>query len=186
MSLRSVKNYIIIESSHLFRAGEKFGTQFFVIDVVNYLAREVYEFQGGYHTIVLFGSTKEDQAIRYTRSLTKNGIEVIRMNPVDSRVEEGKKFYKPSLYLHKIFHEIPQDSNVVLVGFHNHRYEEILQKYGMDQTIHVAAFTTMTAQGDWMRIPEGWSELAASCRELDGYVDFIKEEYYKSKKAPRG
>jgi hypothetical protein len=182
MDTRSVNNYIIIESSHLFRAGEKFGTQFFVVDIASYLSREVYHFEGPSQTIVLFGSTKEDQALRYIRSLTKNGIEVIRMNPVDSRVEEGKKFYKPTLYLHRIFHEIPAGSRVVLIGFHNHRYSEILEKYGASHEVHVAAFTTRTSKGEWMHIPENWSEMAASCKELDSYVEYFKEEYHLLKK----
>jgi hypothetical protein len=186
LNTRTVSNYIIIESSHLFRAGEKFGTQFFVVDIASYLSREVYQFEGPFQTIVLFGSTKEDQAIRYIRSLTKNDVEVIRMNPVDSRVDPGKKFYKPTLYLHKIFHEIPLGSKVVLIGFHNHRYSEILEKYSETHEIHVAAFTTRTAKGEWMQIPEDWSGLAASCKELDGYAEYFKEEYHRLKRQAKG
>lgn len=182
LNTRVYKNYIIVESSHLFRAGEKFGTQFFVVDVAAFLAREVYKFDGPYQTIVLFGSTKEEQAVRYIRSLTKAGVEVIRMNPVDSRAEQGRKFYKPSLYLHKIFHEIPQGSNVALVGFHNHRYEEILSKYSPDHKIHVAAFATKTGKGEWMRIPEEWEGVAVTCTDLDPYADLFKEEFHKAKR----
>jgi hypothetical protein len=178
---RSVKNYVVIESSHLFRAGEKFSTQFFVVDVANYLAREVYGFEGGHQTIALFGSTKEDQALKYIQSLTRHGIEVMRMNPIDSRSNNGKKFYKPLLYLHKIFHEIPLNSRVALVGFHNHRYEEILTKYQGKHEIHVSAFSTSTSRGDWMKIPEHWKRLCASCMELDSHVDLIKEEFHHSK-----
>jgi hypothetical protein len=186
LNSRTVNKYIIIESSHLFRAGEKFGTQFFVIDIASYLSREVYKFEEPFQTIVLFGSTKEDQAIRYIRSLTKNGIEVIRMNPVDSRVEEGKKFYKPTLYLHRIFHEIPPGSEVVLIGFHNHRYTEILEKYAESYKIHAAAFTTKTSKGEWMFIPEEWADLTVSCLNLDSCVEYFKEEYHKQKAADQG
>ena len=112
MDNRLHKNYVIVESSHLFRAGEKYGTQFFVSDVASLLVREVYHFSEPYQVIVLFGSTKEEQALRYVKSLTKAGIEVIRMNPVNSR--EGGKYYKPVLYLHRIFHEIPKGSKTNL------------------------------------------------------------------------
>lgn len=180
-SNRSTKSYIIIESSHLFRAGEKFSTQIFVCDVCKYLAREVYGFDD-YHAIVLFGSTKEDQADRYTRSLERQGVEVMRMNPLQSRVDNDKSFYKPAFYIHRIMNEIPKGSEVVLVGFHNHRYEEILTKYGEGYKLHVAAFSTRTTSGDWMRIPEHWSQMCMSVTELDSRVDLIKEEFYRSKR----
>jgi hypothetical protein len=177
---RSAKNYILIESSHLFRAGEKFGTQLFVADVASYLYK-LYGFQGPSQSIVLFGSTKEEQAIRYIRSLAKNHIEVVRMNPIESKVNSLKKYYKPVFYLHQILHEIPRGSRVILVGFHNHRYEEILVKHSANHEIHVAAFATSTTRGDLMHIPEGWSELCSSCIELDSHVDLIKEEYLSTK-----
>lgn len=179
-----LNHYIIIESSHLFRAGEKFSTQLFVIDVSSYLAREVYRFQATHQTMVLFGSVKKEQADKYVKSLIKQNIDVIKMDPVVSTVDKSHVYYKPIPYLQGIFSHIPRKSTVVMVGFHNHRYEEILIQYKNTYNIHVAAFSTQTAKGEYMQIPRHWDRLCCSCRDLDYHIDGIKTEFKKISKGP--
>src|SRR5271166_2895736 len=119
----------LVEASHLFRAGDKYSTQFFVCDVVNFLKRSFFPDEDS-HTIVLHGSTKEDQAKRYSAALERHGVRVIRMSPIPSLNGTGKHFYKPTYYIHQMMgKDIAPGSSVVLVGFHNSRYLTFLQKY---------------------------------------------------------
>ena len=136
----------IIEASHLFRSGDKFQTQFFVVDVVNYLKRTYYNNTEDFSTIVLHGSTKDEQAERYTAALERYGVKVVRMRPIASIAGGNKVFYKPTWYLHKMMgHEIPKSSELMLVGFHNSRYLAFLQKYEKDFSFSMAAFSCLSS-----------------------------------------
>lgn len=172
--------YFIVEASHLFRAGEIHAAQLYVIDVVNYLSREVFGTVAT-HTWVLFGSTKESQAEKYVQAVERAGIKVVRMTPIDSRIVPGNKFYKPSTYLHEIFSELPTGSQVVLVGFHNTRFEDLLRKYQNQFHISICAFTTKSKTNNDMKIPEHFVPLLDKAVSLDEHVSGIKAEYRRSK-----
>ncbi len=172
--------YYIVEASHLFRAGEIFSAQLYVVDVINYLNREIFhgEKAGSW---VLFGSTKDTQAEKYTAAVEKTGTKVIRMTAIESRLNVGGVFYKPSVYLHEIFKEIPEGSDIVLIGFHNTRFEDILLKYKNKFSISLCAFTTKSKNGSDMRIPSHFYPLVKKAIILDNHVDGIKDEYEKIK-----
>lgn len=171
--------YFVVEASHLFRAGELFSAQIYVIDVINYLNRSFFEASTPPQSWVLFGSTKDSQAEKYQAAVERHGIKVIRMKPVDSRINPGAKFYKPSLYLHSIFENLPKGSQVVLVGFHNTRFEDILKKYKNDFEMSVCAFTTRTRVGANMEIPDSFRALTKHCIKLDNHIDGIKAEFQR-------
>lgn len=172
--------YFIVEASHLFRAGEIHAAQLYVVDVVNYLAREVFDTTAK-QTWVLFGSTKESQAEKYVRAVERSGVKVIRMTPIDSRIVAGNKFYKPSTYLHEIFAELPTGSQVVLVGFHNTRFEDLLRQYQHQFAISICAFTTKSKTNNDMKIPEHFTALVQKAVSLDQHVNGIKTEYRRAK-----
>src|SRR5574343_1022567 len=113
-----METYFLVEASHLFRAGEIHSAQLYVVDVVNYLAREIFHTTAA-KSWVLFGSTKEVQAEKYIQAVEKTGISVVRMLPIDSRIIPGSKFYKPSTYLHAIKDKIETGSQVEVRGVHN-------------------------------------------------------------------
>ena len=168
--------FFIIEASHLFRAGDKFKTQFFVLDVVNFLRRT--HFPGEAHTIVLHGSTKEDQAARYASALERHGVKVIRMNPIPSKSAGAKVFYKPTFYLHNMLGtDIPKGSTLVFIGFHNSRYTQFLEKYHKDYKLHIAAFATPSKRQGTMRIPKEFAPFVGSSIDLDPHADAIKAEF---------
>lgn len=169
--------YFIIEASHLFRAGELFSAQLYVVDVIKYLSKMFNTTNSG--SWVLFGSTKDTQAEKYTAAVEKSGTTVIRMTPIDSRLNIGSKFYKPSTYLHEIFKELPPGSQIVLIGFHNTRFEDILLKYKSKFLISMAAFTTKSKNGMDMRIPDHFGPLLHRTISLDNHVDGIKEQFEK-------
>lgn len=175
-----MNSYFIVEASHLFRAGEIHAAQLYVIDVVNYLAREVFATTAT-QTWVLFGSTKEAQAEKYVQAVERNGIKVIRMTPIDSRIVPGSKFYKPSTYLHEIFAGLPTGSTVVLVGFHNTRFEDLIRKYREQYQISLCAFTTKSKTNNDMKIPEHFVPLLEKAVSLDDHIDGIKAEYRRVK-----
>lgn len=171
------KTFVIVEASHLFRAGDKFQTQFFVIDVVKYLVRDFFP-NGEHQAIVLHGSVKDEQANRYAQALERTGIKCIRMTPIDSKVGQGKSFYKPTWYLHQMMGtDIPAGSNVVLVGFHNPRYITFLQKYAKDFKLSMAAFTTPSRKNGDMTIPTEFHGLLVHTINLDAHVSEIKAEF---------
>jgi hypothetical protein len=173
----------IIEASHLFRSGDKFQTQFFVMDVVNYLKRDLYDDTEDFHTVVLHGSTKDEQAERYTAALERFDVKVIRMRPIASIAGENKVYYKPTWYLHKMMgHEIPKGSSLMLIGFHNPRYITFLQKYAKEYSLSVAAFTTPSKKQGWMQIPEEFSPYLKHSVNLDEHVADIKAEFKKKRK----
>lgn len=169
-------SYYIVEASHLFRAGEIFSAQLYVVDVINYLNNEVFRGEKA-ESWVLFGSTKDSQAEKYTAAVEKGGTKVIRMTPIDSRLNVGGIFYKPSVYLHEIFAELPVGSEIVLIGFHNTRFEDILLKYKNKFIISMCAFTTKSKNGSDMKIPSHFVPLLRRAITLDNHVDGIKSEY---------
>ena len=171
--------YFITEASHLFRAGELFSVQIYVVDVVNYIARTVFSTEPT-HSWVLFGSVKEEQAKKYKTAVERTGVEVVRMEALDSRLNDGAKFYKPSVYLHSILKTLPKGSNIVLVGFHNTRFEEILKCYQGDFTFSMCAFTTRSKSGMEMRIPIQFSALLKHNISLDNHIDGIKNEFKRT------
>jgi hypothetical protein len=171
-----VDTFYIVEASHLFRAGEKFKTQFFVMDVVNFL-RHTY-FPGEAHTIVLHGSTKEDQAKRYAQALERHGVKVIRMTPIPSKSGSSRWFFKPTYYIHGMMgKEIPVGSQIVLIGFHNSRYSEFLKKYRDSYKISIAAFSTPSKHQGVMRIPAEFIPYVEQAIDLDPFTDNIKAEF---------
>ena len=172
--------YFIVEASHLFRAGEIHASQLYVIDVINYLARDVFGEEIG-DSWVLFGSTKDAQADKYTQAVERTGIHVVRMMPIDSRITPGSKFYKPSTYLQSIINELPAGSTVCLIGFHNNRFEDILKKYKDQYALSLCAFTTRSKSHNDMKIHEHFSEFLVNAINLDDHVDGIKNEYKKCK-----
>lgn len=171
--------FFIIEASHLFRAGELFSAQIYVVDVINYIARTVFNTKST-HSWVLFGSTKDEQAEKYRAAVERTGVEVIRMEALDSRLNDGAKFYKPSVYLHTIFKALPQGSNIVLIGFHNTRFEEILKRYKMDFNISMCAFTTCSKSGMEMKIPAQFFPLLKHNISLDNHIEGIKSEFKRA------
>ena len=178
--------YFIVEASHLFRAGELFSVQIYVVDVVNYIARTIFATEPR-HSWVLFGSIKDQQAEKYKAAVERTGVEVIRMEALDSRLNNGAKFYKPSVYLHTILKTLPKGSNLVLVGFHNTRFEEILKRYQNDFSISMAAFTTRSKSGMEMKIPYQFAPLLKHNLSLDNHIEGIKGEFKRaSQKADEG
>ena len=175
-----MSTYFIVEASHLFRAGEIHSAQLYVIDVVNYIAREVFNTEST-DAWVLFGSTKEAQAEKYIQAVERTGIKVVRMTAIDSRIVPGNKFYKPSTYLHDIFQKLPVGSQVVLIGFHNTRFEDLLRKYQSQFEVSVCAFTTKSKTNNDMKIPEHFAPLIKMAVSLDDHVDGIKNEYKRPK-----
>ena len=172
--------WIIVEASHLFRSGDKFQTQFFVMDVVNYLKRKFYNDTEDFHTVVLHGSTKDEQAERYTAALERYDVKVIRMRPIASVAGANKVYYKPTWYCHKLMgHDIPKGSNVLLVGFHNPRYLTFLQKYAQDYNLSVAAFVTPSKKMGMMEIPKEFTPFLKQTINLDEHVTEIKAEFKK-------
>lgn len=170
----------VIEASHLFRSGDKFQTQFFVMDVVNFLKREFFENTDDFHVVVLHGSTKDEQAERYTAALERFSVKVIRMNPIASVVGGDKVYYKPTYYLHKMMGtDIPVGSHVVLIGFHNPRYLTFLEKYAKEYEFSVAAFTTPSKKQGWMQIPAEFAPHLKHGVNLDDHVAAIKAEFKK-------
>ncbi len=175
-----METFFIIEASHLFRAGDKFKTQFFVLDVVNFL-RRVY-FPDEAKTIVLHGSTKEEQANRYAQALERHGVKVIRMHPIPSKSGASKVFYKPTYYLHNMLGtEIPPGSTVVFVGFHNTRYTQFFEKYHKDFKLHIAAFSTPSKRQGVMRIPTEFVPFVKSSIDLDPHATEIKAEFRRER-----
>jgi hypothetical protein len=169
--------YYIVEASHLFRAGDKFQTQFFVLDVVNFLQHEFFAPDAESQTVVLHGSMKDEQAERYSAALERHNVKVIRMKPIDSMVG-GKVYYKPTWYCHRMMGtDIPTGSSVVLVGFHNPRYLSFVEKYCKDFKISMAAFTTPSKKQGWMTIPENFTSFLTRAIDLDKYVAQIKAEF---------
>jgi hypothetical protein len=176
-----VKTFYIVESSHLFRAGDKFKTQFFVMDVVNFLRHHF--FSGEAETIVLHGSVKEEQAVKYSSALERHGVKVIRMKPIVSEVDREKSFYKPAFYLHRMMGaEIPKGSHICFIGFHNVRYIKFIEKYAKDFNFSLAAFTTPSKKQGWMTIPEEFQPYLKHSIPLDEHVTAIKAEFKRKSK----
>jgi hypothetical protein len=172
--------FFIVEASHLFRAGDKHQCQFFVMDVVNFLRTLYPDYEA--KTIVLHGSIKADQAERYAAALERAGARVIRMKPIDSMIGGGKVYYKPTWYLHGMMgKDIPKDSAVVLIGFHNPRYRTFLQKYAEDFNLGMAAFTTPSRKQGWMSIPDDFKPYLKKVVNLDEHVADIKAQFKRSK-----
>lgn len=172
----------IIEASHLFRSGDKFQTQFFVMDVVNFLKRKFFDNTEDFKVVVLHGSTKDEQADRYTAALERFGVKVIRMKPIVSIVGANRVYYKPMFYVHHMMgREIPTGSDVVLVGFHNPRYRLFLEKYHSDFKLSVAAFATPSKKQGIMEIPEDFKPLLVHAISLDEYAGSIKAEFKRKK-----
>jgi len=171
--------FFIVEASHLFRAGEIFLVQLYVVDVIRYLSKLLNTSTSG--SWVLFGSTKDLQAEKYTAAVEKSGATVIRMEAIDSKLTPGSKFYKPAVYLHEIFKELPEGSHIVLIGFHNTRFEDILLKYKNKFLISMCAFTTKSKAGLGMKIPDHFIPLLHRAICLDNHVDGIKGEFEHSK-----
>ncbi len=175
--------YYIVEASHLFRAGDKFQTQFFVLDVVGFIHHAFFMDAGESQTVVLHGSVKAEQAERYAAALERHNVRVIRMKPIDSMVGGGKVFYKPTWYCHRMMGtEIPVGSKVVLVGFHNPRYGTFIEKYRKDFEISMAAFCTPSKKQGIMHIPDEFKPLLKFAINLDEYVAQIKAEFKRDKK----
>lgn len=174
--------FFIVEASHLFRAGDKYSTQFFVLDVVHFLQHKFFP-KAAAKTIVLHGSVKESQAAKYAAALERHGVDVIRMKPIPSAVAADKWYFRPTWYIHRMMgKEIPKGSKIVLVGFHNPRYLKFLQQYHQDFDLSIAAFVTSTRQG-LMNIPAEFRSLVKNAIELDEHVSAIKAEFKKN--APR-
>lgn len=177
-----MKTFFIVEASHLFRAGDKFETQFFVMDVVNFLRHQYFGDEEA-ETIVLHGSVKEEQAAKYSAALERHGVKVIRMKPIASQVGAQKWYFKPTWYMHKMMGtDIPKGSNVILIGFHNPRYKSFLEKYAKDFKLSVAAFTTPSKKQGWMTIPEEFTPFLKQSIPLDEHVAEIKAEFKRKKK----
>ena len=175
------KTFFIVEASHLFRAGDKFQTQFFVLDVVNYLNRTQFD-DGEAFTVVLHGSVKNEQAERYAAALERHKVKVIRMRPIESMVGPDKWYFKPTWYCHKMMGtDIHKGSTVVLIGFHNPRYLTFLQKYAKEYKFSIAAFSTPSRKAGEMHVPQEFVPYLKNMVELDPYVAEIKAEFKKSK-----
>lgn len=173
--------YYIVEASHLFRAGDKFQTQFFVLDVVNFIQHQFFH-AGEAKTVVLHGSVKDEQAERYAAALERHDVKVIRMKPIDSMVK-GKWYFRPTWYVHRMLGtEIPKGSAVVLVGFHNPRYLAFLQQYHVDFRLSLAAFSTPSKKHGIMNIPPEFRPLLEYTIELDEYIVEVKAEFKKNAK----
>ncbi len=171
------KIFVIVEASHLFRAGDKFQTQFFVMDVVNFLRHQFFDSSEA-EVLVLHGSVKEEQTAKYSAALERHGVKVIHMKPIVSQVGPDKVFYKPTFYIHRMMgHEIPIGSQIVLVGFHNPRYKMFLEKYAKDFQLNLAAFTTPSKKQGWMTIPTEFEPFLKNTIPLDCWVAEIKAEF---------
>lgn len=174
-------NYYIVEASHLFRAGDKFQTQFFVVDVVGFLNREYFDSRES-KTIVLHGSVKAEQADRYAAALERHDVRVIRMKPIASMTGNGKWYFKPTWYCHRMMGtDIPKGNRVVLVGFHNPRYKTFIEKYVKDFEISMAAFKTPSKKQGWMSIPEDFKPLLKHAIDLDECAAKIKAEFRRNR-----
>jgi hypothetical protein len=172
--------FYIVEASHLFRAGDKYKTQFFVLDVVHFLHRQFPKTEA--KTVVLHGSVKDVQATRYAAALERHGAQVIRMKPIASAVASGKVYYKPTWYLHRMMGvEIPKGSQIVFIGFHNPRYLSFLQKYHKEFKLNMAAFHTPSKKQGEMHIPAEFAPYLKNVIDLDEHVDAIKDEFRKKK-----
>ena len=170
---------IVLEASHLFRAGDKYQTQFFVMDVANFIKHKFFNNTDEIKVIVLHGSTKDEQAERYTAALERLKVKVVRMKPITSITGDGRFYYKPTWYLHKMMgNEIPKGSDVVLVGFHNERYLSFLTKYYKDYGLSVAAFATPSKKLGLMKIRENFSPYLKHSIDLDEHVSDIKAEFH--------
>jgi hypothetical protein len=170
--------YFVIEASHLFRAGDKHATQFFVADVANYVLHRYFPEQTAQIT-VLHGSVKQEQGDRYAAALERNGIKVVRMKPIESHTP-GKWYFKPAWYMHQMMGtNIPEGSDVVLVGFHNVRYIKFLEKYAKTFKLHLAAFATPSRSQGLMTVPEEFKPFLVSLVDLDADVPGIKAEFQK-------
>lgn len=174
--------FFIVEASHLFRAGDKYKTQFFVLDVVHCLQRWYFPKETA-KTIVLHGSVKDAQAAKYANALERHGVQVIRMKPIPSAIGNEKWYFRPTYYIHQMMGKtIPKGSKIVLVGFHNPRYLKFLKQYYKDFDLSIAAFATSSKQG-LMSIPAEFRSLVKDAIELDEHVVAIKSEFKKN--APR-
>lgn len=171
--------FYIIEASHLFRAGDKFSTQFFVMDVVNFLQSA--HFPGtDANVCVLHGSVKTEQGDRYAAALERHSVKVIRMKPIASAAGEERWYFKPTWYMHKMMgQDIPAGSTVVLIGFHNPRYRAFLEKYSKQFQLNVAAFCTPSKKQGMMTIPEDFKPFLKQAINLDECVDGIKAQFRK-------
>ncbi len=173
--------YYVVEASHLFRAGDKFQTQFFVLDVVNFIQHQFFADGGEAKTVVLHGSVKDEQADRYAAALERHNVKVIRMKPIDSMIK-GKWYFRPTWYIHKMLGtDIPEGSSIVLIGFHNPRYLTFLEKYAKDFKISMAAFTTPSKKTGWMTIPAEFAKYLAQAIDLDKFVTEIKAEFKRKR-----
>lgn len=174
--------YYIVEASHLFRAGDKHKQQIFVLDVVNYVQATYFPGTES-KVVVLHGSVKDEQATRYAAALERHGVKVVRMKPIASQSGEGKWYFKPTWYMHKMMGtDIPAGSNVVLIGFHNPRYRAFLQKYAPEFHLSLAAFTTPSKKQGFMGIPEDFAPLLTNTIPLDAHVADIKAQFKGKKK----
>lgn len=174
-----MSTFYIIEASHLFRAGDKFETQFFVLDVVNFL--QTTYFPGTDSNIcVLHGSVKKEQGDRYAAALERHDVKVVRMRPIASVAGADRWYFKPTWYMHNMMGtDIPAGSTVVLVGFHNPRYLSFLEKYGQQFQINVAAFATPSKKQGMMDIPVEFVPHLKQAIHLDGCVEGIKAQFRK-------
>jgi hypothetical protein len=171
--------YFVIEASHLFRAGDKHKTQFFVADVASYVQHKYFPDQIT-KIIVLHGSVKQEQGDRYAAALERHDIKVIRMKPIESHTA-GKWYFKPAWYMHQMMGtNIPEGSDVVLVGFHNIRYLKFLEKYAKTFKLHVAAFATPSRSQGLMSVPDEFKPYLGNLIDLDADVPGIKAEFQKA------
>jgi hypothetical protein len=170
--------HIIIEASHLFRSGDKFQTQFFVMDVANFLKRKFFDNTEDFKVIVLHGSTKGEQAERYSAALERFNVKVVRMQPIASIAGADKVYYKPTFYLHRMMgSSIPIGAHIVLVGFHNTRYLTFLNQYKKDFNFSMAVFATPSKKQGIMHIPEEFKPILDNAINLDDHVYDIKSEF---------
>ena len=173
--------FFIVEASHLFRAGDKYKTQFFVLDVVHFLQHKFFP-KAAAKTIVLHGSVKESQATKYAAALERHNVEVVRMKPIPSAVAADKWYFKPTWYLHKMMGaDIPKGSYLFFIGFHNPRYLTFLQKYTKDYKFSIAAFSTPSRKAGEMHVPQEFIPYLKNMVELDPHVADIKAEFKKTK-----
>ncbi len=169
--------YYIVEASHLFRAGDKFRQQIFLLDVINYVQNTYYPGTEAKVT-VLHGSVKDEQATRYAAALERHNVKVIRMKPIASTAGADKWYFKPTWYCHQMMgNDIPTGSDVVLIGFHNSRYRVFLEKYAPEYSLSLAAFTTSSKKQGFMIIPEDFKPLLKNTIQLDDHVAGIKAQF---------
>jgi hypothetical protein len=77
--------------------------------------------------------------------------------------------------------EIPAGSEVVLIGFHNTRFEDFLKKYQGKVKFSVCAFTTRSKSQNDMKIPDQFLPLLHRAVKLEDHIEGIKAEYKKLK-----